>query len=112
VLIEGGHKNASQAIETLRSQIGDDKAFLRIKSCGIGGKVDNPILQAADMLAYSEWKGLTKSGREIFDALHNGGGPYRAYFFDIAGTIDPIKDGVSQFEAARKRYGLRKPKQV
>ena len=70
VLIEGGHKNAGQALEHLRKLIGNDKAFLRMKTCGLGGKADNPILQAADMLAYSEWKYLTQSGREIFDALH------------------------------------------
>ena len=79
-----------------------------MKTCGLGGKADNPILQAADMLAYSEWKYLTQSGGEIFDALHINNRPYRMHLFDIGEMIEPIKAGVGLFEAARKEYGRRK----
>ena len=52
-LIEDGHVNANQAIDMMR----EFKAFpdlpIVIGNYGLGGKRNNPILQAADILAYA-----------------------------------------------------------
>ncbi len=51
IFIEDGHANAKQAmklIEAKKTRVGG----LKINSHGLGGKKDNPTLQAADMLAF------------------------------------------------------------
>jgi hypothetical protein len=49
---------------------------LRILTAGLGEKKDHPILQAADMVAYSEWQGLTNGDPAIWNAINHGHGPY------------------------------------
>jgi hypothetical protein len=109
VLIEAGHKNVGQAIDHVRAMIGNAGARLRIKTCGTGGKADNPILQAADMLAYCEWRQMAQSGREIFDVLNLNGRPYRTYRFDANELVGPIARGVNEFEALCKANQHRYP---
>lgn len=52
ILIEDGHKNAQQAIGFIQDKLKRGPKGLKIGSYGLGGKKDNPILQAADMLAF------------------------------------------------------------
>jgi hypothetical protein len=52
VLIECGHANTQQAYEILSKAVDKTDFWVRLKTCGLGGKVGNPILQAADLLAY------------------------------------------------------------
>jgi len=53
VLIENGHANAKQAILLIdQKQKKHSPEGLQINTYGLGGKIGNPILQAADMLAY------------------------------------------------------------
>jgi hypothetical protein len=51
ILIEDGHKNSRQAIGFIAEKK-KRHGGLTIASYGLGGKKDNPILQAADMLAF------------------------------------------------------------
>jgi hypothetical protein len=51
ILIEDGHKNSEQAIGFIAEKK-KREGGLTIASHGVGGKRDNPILQAADMLAF------------------------------------------------------------
>jgi hypothetical protein len=53
ILIEDGHANANQAITLIeQKKKKQSTAGLSICTYGLGGKVGQPILQAADMLAY------------------------------------------------------------
>ena len=57
-----------------------DKLFaVKILSAGLGRKKDHPILQAADMVAYSDWQGLSNGDPTIWDALHRPGIRYKTY---------------------------------
>jgi hypothetical protein len=51
ILIEDGHKNSQQAIGFIAEKK-KRTGGLTVGSYGLGGKKDNPILQAADMLAF------------------------------------------------------------
>jgi len=53
ILIEDGHVNAGQAIEFIKrkKQLNSPKG-LKIGTYGLGGKAENPVLQAADLLAF------------------------------------------------------------
>ena len=76
-----------------------------IKSCGAGWKQDHPLLQAADMLAYSEWQAMKQSGREMFDALNLDGTPYHPIIFDCnEELINATKRGVAAFRTSRKAF--------
>jgi len=78
VLIEGGHKNTQQAFEIISKavgKVGDDSAFIRVKSVGVGGKKDNPILQAADLLAYGWCQRISMGKSQMLDKLAGAGAP-------------------------------------
>jgi Protein of unknown function (DUF3800) len=51
ILIEEG-PHVRQACEIIGKAKGNKNAFIRVATYGCGGKKDNPILQAADLLAY------------------------------------------------------------
>lgn len=52
ILIEDGHANASAAINQIRESKETGSVVLKYGSYGLAGKSGNPILQAADLLAY------------------------------------------------------------
>ena len=56
ILIEDGHATCQQAMQFIRRkkdlEVKDGPRCLRVNSYGLGGKQGNPILQAADILAY------------------------------------------------------------
>jgi hypothetical protein len=86
VLVESGHRNAGQVLDILRTLADTPKmpeiTPLKILSYGLGSKKDHPILQAADMLAFSEWQSIIDGGREIYDEFHVNESKYRTEFLD------------------------------
>src|SRR6202021_3460659 len=52
-LIEDGHSNIGQAMEIIGKSVHSKNTFIRLGSLEKGGKLNNPILQAADLLAYA-----------------------------------------------------------
>jgi hypothetical protein len=87
ILIERGHRNAEQIAQILEGlqkvpaevqRTAGDNVIpdLRILTTGLGEKKDHPILQAADMVAYSEWQGLRRADPTIWNAINRGSGPY------------------------------------
>ena len=79
ILIENGHRNAMQAVQILdRYKVPQPVPVpdFKILSVGLGSKVDHPILQAADMLAYCKHQQHTHGDTEIYKALHRIGSPY------------------------------------
>ncbi|HEY1801893.1 MAG TPA: hypothetical protein VGG46_13240 [Terriglobales bacterium] len=107
ILLEDGHKNAGQAINILRSIKEKNKhrpedAVLNILTEGLGSKTDYPILQAADMLGYSEWQSLIQSNREIYDALHVKGSRYFTVYMDMdKHLVDPALEIAKRSDAAK-----------
>jgi len=82
ILIEGGHKNSNQAAQILgelqRVPVEILPLPVKILTAGLGCKDDHPILQAADMLAYSEWQSMSDGDPAIWNALHKPGMRYRS----------------------------------
>jgi hypothetical protein len=62
VLIEDGHKNSRQIIEIIQNGKKKKGGFISIGTYGLGGKMGNPILQAADLLAYGSCQALATGG--------------------------------------------------
>jgi hypothetical protein len=96
ILLEEGHKNAGQAINILRgikkknNKLKPEDVVLNIMTEGLGSKTDNPILQSADMLGYSDWQRLRQGSQEIFDQLHVRGSRYFAVYMDLdKHLVDP-----------------------
>lgn len=88
VLIERGHRNSEQVAQILdalqkfpaelQASMGDEMIpDIRILTAGLGEKKDHPILQAADMVAYSEWQGATNGDPTIWNAINRAGVRYR-----------------------------------
>lgn len=114
ILVEDGHKNSNQIVEILQHGKATDPA-LNIMTVGLGSKKDHPILQAADMLAYSEWQKLTHGDRDIWEALHVEGCQYLPGYLDLdEELVGQAVDYAQRAEIARKlwrsTWGQRKPK--
>lgn len=62
ILIEDGHKNSNQIIEIIQKGKNKKGGFINIGSYGLAGKIGNPILQAADLLAYGSCQALATGG--------------------------------------------------
>jgi hypothetical protein len=113
ILIEEGHKNVGQAINVIKvfkesPETVNGATTLRIKSYGLGSKKDHPILQAADMLAFSEWQNISGGDKEIYDSLHKTASRYQTYVFDGMEWLDHMKDSARQWEISKKEWGQRK----
>jgi hypothetical protein len=114
ILVEDGHKNSNQIIEILHHGKTTDPA-LNIMTVGLGSKKDHPILQAADMLAYSEWQKLTRGDRDIWEALHVEGCQYLPGYLDLdEQLVGQALDYAQRAEIAQKlwrsTWGQKKPK--
>jgi hypothetical protein len=91
ILIEKGHRNSEQVAQILErlqampAEIaaslspGDVIPDIKILTAGLGDKKDNPILQAADMVAYSDWQGFRGGDPTIWNAIHRPGIRYRTH---------------------------------
>ncbi len=83
ILIERGHANCNQVAQILgelqRVPVEVLPLPVKILTAGLGSKNDHPILQAADMLAYSRWQRMLIDGdASIWNALHKPGMHYRS----------------------------------
>ena len=83
ILIESGHRNSEQVaqiLELVRDIPVDLLPFpLKIVTSGLGDKREHPILQCADMAAYSDWQGYSDGDPTIWNALHRKGVRYHAW---------------------------------
>jgi hypothetical protein len=122
ILIENGHRNANQVAQILaRIQNFPDHLWeyykdemiidLKILTAGLGSKKDHPILQSADMLAYSEWQRISQGDATIWDALLGNRSHYQALELDCDEEL--IREFVNEgskpsmwrrWKKARKRY--------
>ena len=117
ILIEDGHRHSAQAIEKLNESKKIGLAYpipSKILSVGLGSKADHPILQTADMLAYSIWQQISHGDLAIYDALHPAAGSlYQPEFIDFDGElVDVVTDGVQKWTAHRKAFGQRKAREI
>ena len=69
ILIEEGHRNLGQVAVIIPKMKGNDDSFLRLNSYGHGSKKGNPILQAADMLAYSAGQHIVSGDSRMYRQL-------------------------------------------
>jgi hypothetical protein len=116
VLIEDGHRHASQAIESLNKakQVGLSVPA-KLLNIGLGSKADHPILQAADMLAYSHWQQISDPDGTfpLFQALNSRGSIYLPEYINLNNElIDVVTRGVAKWTDSRKQFGARKPNAV
>jgi hypothetical protein len=103
ILLEEGHANSAQAIQILlrmkkARETGSTKVPLRIMTAELGSKADYPILQGADMLAYSEWQNINQIRGDVYHALHLDPteSRYQVGYLDLDDEIVDIALGVAQ----------------
>jgi hypothetical protein len=66
------------------------------------------MLQAADMLAYSDWQLIRHGDAEIYNALHVKGSRYRPEVLNVnEELIKSITNGAANWLAKRKEFGRR-----
>jgi hypothetical protein len=104
ILIERGHRNSEQAAQIIADlqkipqamiDANPDKLInMKILTGGLGDKKDHPILQSADMVAYSDWQGLSDGDPAIWNALHRPGVRYKTY--NLHASEELIKEFVSE----------------
>lgn len=117
ILIEDGHKHSQQALQSLQETKKAGLVFAipsRILTLGLGSKVDHPILQAADMLAYSEWRNMQHADDlAIYQAMHPVNSTYQPEFIDFDGElVEAVTSGAEAWLAERLAWGQRKPNAV
>jgi hypothetical protein len=108
VLVESGHRNAGQVLDIMKTLADTPKmpgiTPLKILSYGLGSKKDHPILQAADMLAFSEWQSILNGDREIYDALHVNESKYTTELFDSMVHVSIMQESTKNWEKVRKEW--------
>jgi hypothetical protein len=114
VLIEGGHRHSPQAVQFLNSMknsgFNPEMSDCKLLSVGLGAKSDHGILQAADMLAYSEWQKMRGGDMSIYGAMHSPALQFEPEIFDFdEEMVDIIVGNVHEWVAKRKAWGRRKP---
>lgn len=108
VLVESGHRNAGQVLDIMKTLADTPKMPginpLKILSYGLGSKKDHPILQATDMLAFSEWQSIINGNREIYDALHVNESRYTTELFDSMKHVPLMQESTKNWEKVRKEW--------
>jgi hypothetical protein len=103
ILIEEGHKNSRQAIDQIVSWKSRPGTVLKITSEGLGNKRDNPILQAADMVAYGWWQFKSTKDKRIFRAVKHSSPRLMAAFLPWSPRcIEAVKEGVDLHRQLRQ----------
>jgi len=114
ILIEDGHRNSAQALQVMqdaKKMKGKPGQFLNILTAALGSKKDHPILQAADMLAYSNWQHIRGGDATIYNALHIENSKYKPTILNVdEALIKSITDSADNWIAIRKELGRRVPK--
>jgi len=107
VLIEDGHKNSGQALQIVQrikraKERGSSEPALHVLSAALGSKADHPILQAADMLGYSEWQRLIHGQQEIYEELHVDNSRYAVAYMDLdKHLVDPALEIAKRSDEAK-----------
>ncbi len=107
VLIEDGHRHSNQALEIMQDSknIPKEKRLLNVLSAGLGSKPDHPILQAADMLAYAEWREICQRPSDLHLVLYSPTSSYRVARFDCtAEVIEEMKQGPEKWMQRKREY--------
>lgn len=106
ILIEDGHRNSAQLVQQLML-LTKRNEFLLVNEVGAASKRDNPILQAADMLAYGDWASMTGLQSDIYDALHGYRGTYQAFPFECTQElIETAPRGIDAVKEDRRQFWL------
>jgi hypothetical protein len=112
IIIENGHANAGQTLVSLNDTKKSGLDFeipSRILEVALGSKADHPILQACDMLAYSEWQRMTGRETDLYNVMHQDDMLYRPEFVDLdKELIDINYQSAERWIEARKEWGRRK----
>ena len=112
VLLEDGHRHCGNAMEVMNAHkklLGNDR-YLQVLTVRVGGKKEHPLLQAADMLAYSEWQKLKGDDMEIYDSLHTADSKYQPEFIDLTtDLVDIVHGNALEWINKRKEWGKRVP---
>jgi hypothetical protein len=103
ILLEQG-PHIYQAMELLKERnMGNPEAFVHINSVGEGAKLGNPVLQAADLLAFG-WSEYIKSTRSTMLSKIAQHRPKRFPCIQWRPElIEELKKGINE-EIARRRY--------
>jgi hypothetical protein len=117
ILIEDGHRSSPQALQSLQDVKKKGLAFptpSKILSVGLGSKPDHPILQAADMLAYSVCQRINNIDSPIYNALHHETSSYQPEFidFDKIDLVETSFSNVQKWLADRKAFGRQRAKEI
>jgi hypothetical protein len=109
ILVAAGHRNCQQALDRL-AEFPRGEVPLRIKTQSRGEMADHPMLQAADILAYSEWRELSGRREDIWHALNSQRrGRYATYSIECGpDLIKAQKDAWNERAAVRIEWGARK----
>jgi hypothetical protein len=106
-LLEDGHANVVQAEEIIRGAGHTKAPFLNVGSCGRGGKLNNPILQSADLLAYGNCQYVSTGDSQIYRQLV---GRTSDQFFRFAcdkSLIEQIKRDINDTFERRRELRLK-----
>jgi hypothetical protein len=107
ILIEDGYRHSKQALEIVQDgkNLPKEKRFVTVLSAALGSKPDHPILQAADMLAYAEWKEISERPSDLHFVLYSPTSQYRAARFECtAKVIEEIKKGPEMWMKQKRDY--------
>jgi hypothetical protein len=107
VIIEDGHRNSNQALEIMQDakNIPKEKRMLNVLTAALGSKPDHPILQAADMLAYAEWKEICDRPSDLHFVLYSPTSRYRVARFECtAEVINEMKQGPERWMKSKRDY--------
>lgn len=116
ILVEDGHRNSRQALEILNDLKKSEppQAPVRILTAALGSKRDHPILQAADMLAYSEWQKISAGDLAIYHHLHAPGNAYQPEMIDdcIPDLVKVFTDGAAEIQRQRIEFGRKRTQEI
>jgi hypothetical protein len=107
VLIEDGHRHAKQALGIVQDgkNLPKEHRFVNVLTAGLGSKIDNPILQAADMLAYAEWRDISQRDSLLNCTLDSPTSHYRTARFECtAELIEEITKGPEAWMKRRRDH--------
>jgi len=107
VLLEAGHRHCGQALQILNegNKVPLKKRFVTILSAGLGSKKDHPILQAADMLAYTEWQDISSRLSPLYPVMYRFTSRYRTARVDCtAELINEMNQGAFRWLEKRRQY--------
>jgi hypothetical protein len=107
IMIEEGHRNASQALEMIREFSAFEDRPLNIRNYGLGPKKGQPALQAADMLAYASCEDFCTKSR-LMDRLVAKESVTHFWINCNTEVVEMMQDTVRSYYTRRKAEWLEK----